>query len=65
MLGVKESDLKKPFDIDVDALVAAKSRSVYSDASPTTIGDLLKLGSSKNGKNRQNFNKNKADAKRK
>lgn len=65
MLGVKESDLKKPFDIDVDALVAAKSRSVYSDASPTTIGDLLKLGSSKNSKNRQNFNKNKADAKRK
>ena len=46
-LGVKECDLQKPFDIDLDALAVAKSRNVYSDSTPATIGDLFKNSAQK------------------
>jgi len=50
-LGVKESDLQKPFDIDLDSLAAAKSRNVYSDSNPATIGDLFKNATQKSHQN--------------
>lgn len=57
-LGVKECDLQKPFDIDLDALAAAKSRNVYSDSTPATIGDLFKNSAQKSY---QNGNKHRND----
>ena len=50
-LGVKKCDLQKPFDIDLDALAAAKSRNVYSDSTPATIGDLFKNSAQKSYQN--------------
>ncbi|UKI21955.1 MAG: hypothetical protein L6V83_03055 [Christensenella sp.] len=56
-LGVKESDLQKPFDIDLDSLAAAKSRNVYSDSTPATIGDLFKNSTQKSYRNYNYSNK--------